>query len=322
MNLKNIFLIKLISVILLVTPVFAEDYKIGPEDVLDISFWQETDLNTSVRVNQNGIITLDIIGEISVSGKSTKELQDEIVRVINRLNKNITQAVVRVTSFNYQYIFVAGQVNHAGKYTFENIPDLWTIINEAGGITGTGDLSRVLIIRGGKDAGKVETVNVAKAISSGKIKELPKIRREDTIEIPRTIAGLISSDVSTQIERKNVIYAIGSVNNPGPITFEDNIDILEVIALAGGPAPDADLKKVKVITKDGFYAQTYHLNLEKYYESGLPARYTVRKEDAIIIPRRASSTFLGIDWITIGTVAGVITSSILIYNQLNPDDPR
>ena len=266
MNLKNIFILNLIFVILLVTPIFAEDYKIGAEDVLEVSFYGNTELNRSVRVNQNGTITLDIIGEIVASGKTTKELQDDIVRLINRFKRDITQAIVRVTAFNYQYIFVTGQVNTPGKYSFENIPDLWIVINEAGGISELGDLSRVLIIRGGEDAGKVETINVAEAISSGEIKNLPKIKREDTIEIPRTMAGLISSDVSTQIERKNIIYAVGAVNNPGPITFEENVGILEAIALAGGPTADADIEKVKVITKDGFYAQTYHLNLEKYYE--------------------------------------------------------
>ncbi len=320
MNLKNILILNLIFVILLITPIIAEDYKIGPEDVLEVSFYGNTELNRTVRVNQNGTITLDIIGEIDASGKTTKELQDNIVRLINRFKRDITQAIVQVTNFNYQYIFVTGQVNTPGKYTFESIPDLWTIINEAGGISELGDLSRVLIIRGGEAAGKVETINVAEAISSGKIKNLPKIKREDTIEIPRTMAGLISSDVSTQIERKNIIYAVGAVNNPGPITFEENVDILEAIALAGGPTADANLEKVKVITKDGFYAQTYHLNLEKYYESGIPARYTIRKEDAIIIPHRSSSTFLGVNWMTLGTVAGVITSSLLIYDQLNSDE--
>ncbi|MEA1981700.1 MAG: polysaccharide biosynthesis/export family protein [candidate division Zixibacteria bacterium] len=322
MNLKNIFILNLIIVLILVAPVFAEDYKIGPEDILEISFYGNTELNKEVRVNQNGTITLDIIGEIEASGKTTKELQDDIVKEISRFKRNITQAIVRVTTFNSQYIFVTGQVNTPGKHTFENIPDLWTIINEAGGISELGDLSRVLIIRGGEDAGKMETINVAEAMSSGKRKDLPEIEREDTIEIPRTMAGLIPGDVSTQIERKNLIYAVGAVNSPGAITFEKNVDILEAIALAGGPTAEANLKEVKVITKDGFYAQTYHLNLEKYYESGIPARYTIRKEDAIIIPRRGSSSFLGINWVTLGTVAGVITSSLLVYDQLRSDEPR
>jgi len=97
----------------------ATEYQIGPEDVLEISFWQEPTLNTQVRVSQDGTITLDIIGQINAVGKTTNELENEIVRQISRINKRISQAVVRIVAYNYQYVFVSGQVNLPGKKTFE-----------------------------------------------------------------------------------------------------------------------------------------------------------------------------------------------------------
>ena len=96
--------------------------------------------------------------EFQAAGKTTIELQNDIVRQMSRLNTRVSQAVVRVIDYQYQYVFVKGQVLNPGKLTFEEIPDLWTIINEAGGITETGDLTRVTIIRGGTDAGKIEAV--------------------------------------------------------------------------------------------------------------------------------------------------------------------
>lgn len=159
----------------------AGEYKIGPEDVLEINFWQDPNLNSVVRV---GKTSLDIVGQIEAAGKTTSQLQTDIVRQISRLNKKISQAVVRVVEYNDQYVFVSGQVNDPGKKTFEEIPDLWTIINEVGGITEIRDLSRVTIIRGGEKAGQVEVVNVAEAITGGNLNKLPKIGRQDTIEIP------------------------------------------------------------------------------------------------------------------------------------------
>ncbi len=296
------------------------EYKIGPEDVLDISFWQKDDLNTTVRVSKSGKITLDVIGEIVAAGKSTKELQEEIAREISRLNKNVTQAVVRISIYNYQFVFVSGQVIEPGKITFEEIPDLWTIINEAGGINENGDLSRVTIIRGGDGAGEVITVNVSDAIAKGEINKLPKIRRQDTIEISRTPSGIYSGDLSKQINRKNVLYAIGAVNTPGLLTFEENVDILEALTMAGGPSSDADLSKVIVITRDGYYAQTYLIDLNKYAETGAIPRYIMQREDALIIPQKSTGGLFGIDWITLGTMAGVVTSGILIYNQVFSND--
>ncbi len=290
----------------------AAEYKIGPGDQLEVNFWQDPTLNTEVRVAQDGTITLDIIGSVNAAGRTTEELQDEIVRQMSRLNKRISQAVVRVMSYNYLYVFVSGQVQHPGKITFEEIPDLWTIINEAGGIAESGDLSRVTIIRGGDDAGKVEVVDVARAIANGKIKDLPKIRRGDTIDIPRTPVGLPAGDLVKNRERKNLIYVVGAVGTPGPVEFQDNVDILEAVALAGGPAEGADLKKVRIVSKDGFYGQTMKVNLEKYAESGRPARYILNKEDVVILPRKRG--FLG--GLSVGTVAsavGVVSTSVLLY---------
>ena len=57
------------------------DYKVGPEDQLEIIFWQDKDLNSSVRVSLNGTITLDVIGELKVKDKTTNQIQNEIVNV-------------------------------------------------------------------------------------------------------------------------------------------------------------------------------------------------------------------------------------------------
>ncbi|MDD3731451.1 MAG: polysaccharide biosynthesis/export family protein [candidate division Zixibacteria bacterium] len=302
----------------LISP-FASEYKIGAEDVLEVIFWQDPQLNTTVRVSLDGKITLDIIGRIDAAGKTTEELQNDIVRNISRLNKNISQAVVRVTAFNYNHVFITGEVETPGKKTFEEIPDLWTIINESGGITEFADLSRVAIIRGGEQAGQVEIVNIRNAIATGNLKDLPKIRRQDTIEIPRRLYGLTSSELTQPVEKKNVIYVVGAVNQPGPVEFEENVDFMEILALAGGPTPEANLKKARILTKDGPYAQSYQINLEKYTETGRPARYILKNEDTFVIPQKSTSFFSGgiTTWVAL---IGGVTSAVLLYELIKPDE--
>ncbi|MBN1213252.1 MAG: polysaccharide export protein [candidate division Zixibacteria bacterium] len=297
----------------------AADYKIGPEDVLEVSFWQDQQLNATVRVSLEGKITLDIIGQIEAAGKTTEELQNDIVRNISRLNKNISQAVVRVIAFNYNHVFISGEVETPGKKTFEEIPDLWTIINESGGITEFADLSRVAIIRGGDRAGQVEIVNVREAIATGNLKNLPKIGRQDTIEIPRRLYGLTSSEITQPVEKKNVIYVVGAVNTPGPVEFEENVDFLEILALAGGPTPEANLKKARILTKDGQYAQSYQVNLEDYVETGRPARYILKNEDTFVIPQKRSGFFSGgiSTWVAL---VGGITSAVILYELIKPEE--
>jgi len=291
----------------------AEEYIIGPEDVLDISFWQYPSLNTRVKVGLDGKISLDIIGQIDAADKTTQQLQSDIVRQISRLNKNISQAVVRVVEFRHRYIYIIGQVAAPGKMSFEEIPDLWTIINDAGGATGLSDLSRVTIVRGGEDAGRIEVVNVREAIENETLDQLPGIRREDTIEIPAMPANVPSPELAQTAEKKNIIYVMGAVNNPGVIGFQDNIDMLEVLALAGGPSESADLKRAHLVSKDGDFAKTITIDLEKYTATGQPMRYIVQKEDAIIIPRQKGGI---LNLRSAATIVGVIGSIALIYDRV------
>jgi polysaccharide export outer membrane protein len=296
----------------------ADAYVIGAEDVLDISFWQAPERNLQVRVGLDGRITIDIIGQITAAGKTTEQLQNDIVRDMSRLDKAVSQAAVRVVEYNHNYVFVIGQVNQPGKRSFEQIPDLWTLLNEAGGVAPQGDLSRVTILRGGAQAGRVEVVNVSEAIATGRLDQLPKIGRQDTIELPRMPGAVFGADLGRTSEQKNLIYVIGAVNTPGPITYEHNIDIAEALAMANGPTMEADVKNAQLIIKDGYYSQTVKFDLEAYSRSGQPARYMMQKEDMIVVPYRRS----GFHCEGIGGIAaplGMVTTAILIYDRVTED---
>ncbi|PWB67854.1 hypothetical protein C3F09_12740 [candidate division GN15 bacterium] len=310
----------LIFAVLLITAgsIIAKEYQIGPEDVLDVSFWQDPSLNAQVRVGQDGNITLGVIGQIQAAGKSTTELQDEIVRLMSRLNKNVSQAVVRVSQYNYNYVFVNGQVRSPGKRAFEEIPDIWTIINEAGGITETADLSRVTVIRGGTNAGRVEIINVSRALAEGKIDKLPQLERGDAIDVPSAPGNITGTSIAPEIEQKNQVYVLGAVNRPGPIAYVENTDFTDLLALAGGPTAGADLKHIKILTKDKYYSQSYQFNFESYAKSGRPARYIVRKEDTYVVPERRGGFFgTGLDVGTVAAAVGVVTSVYLLYDRLS-----
>jgi len=298
--------------------VVGQEYLIGQEDLLDISFWQDPNLNTEVRVGMDGKISLDVVGQIEAAGLTTEQLQNEIVRQISRLNRNISQATVRVSQYNYNHVFVIGQVNLPGKRSFEQIPDLWTVINEAGGITQLGDLTRVSIIRGGADAGKIEVVNLAAALASGRLDQLPKLRRQDTIEIGRAPGQLLAGEVGLRTEKKNLFYVIGAVGSPGPVGYEENVDVLEALALAGGPDESADLKHTRLVLKDGNYAQTVELDLEEYIKTGRPARYIMQKEDLVVVPARRPG-FLDTRLGQIATLLTAATTVYLLYDRVRND---
>ena len=89
----------------------------------------------------------------------------------------------------------------------------------------------------------------------------------------------------------------------------------EVQVVAVCDVKNADLKKVRVITKDSYYGQVMHFNLEKYSETGAIGRYMMRKEDAFIVPEKGRG-FLGLNLGTAATIIGTLSSAALIYDYL------
>jgi polysaccharide export outer membrane protein len=307
----------LILIAAVATTIAAEQYRVGPGDELEIRFWQDPRLNSQVRVSLDGTIALDIVGTITVAGKTTNEIQSDIVRRISSLNTQVSQAVVRVVTYDYQHVFVTGQVGSPGRFAYEQIPDLWSVINDAGGPTRLADLTRVTIIRGeGEDAGRIEVVDVADAIATQSLNSLPSLSRKDRVDLPSNLFGQPSADIGPQREARNVIYVMGAVTQPGPIQYDQNIDVLEAIAIAAGPAANADLKNTRIITKDSRYGQSVHIDLEEYTSSGHPVRYVLSKEDMVYVPARGGGFFRG-TLPVLGATAGVVTTVLLLLDRIN-----
>jgi polysaccharide export outer membrane protein len=70
-----------------------DKYLLGPEDAIEISVWKEPDLNKQLVVRPDGKITYPLIGEVQAAGKTVKQLQEDILK---RLEKFVTDAHVTV----------------------------------------------------------------------------------------------------------------------------------------------------------------------------------------------------------------------------------
>ena len=312
---------KFILILFLILGLFSAaqaEYVIGIDDVLQVSFWQAPPLSQAVTVNADGKITLTVIGEITAAGLTTSQLSRKIVEQVSRFNRDISQATVTVTAFNSQTVFVEGAVMTPGRYAREVIPDLWTIIKEMGGVTATGDLSKVHLVRGGTvDPGNVLTVNVLDAVRARDFSKLPQVYPHDIIRVPQSIGGVPSDLANAETEDvRDVYYVLGAVARPGVYKLESRLDLMEALALAGGTTPDADLKRIKISDKNGAYSNVYKINLEKQLKSGSPQRYLIGEENAVFVPLRGPS---GSAWNFVRDIVALsstITSTILLIDRL------
>lgn len=295
----------------------AEEYVIGSGDVLLISYWQQPELDQEVTVRDDGKITLAVIGETQATGLTTSRLEQMIVERISRVNKNISQVVITVKEYRSREIFVGDQVVNPGLLYFETIPDLWEVIKLAGGPTEAADLSDVTVLRSADDGSGVIHVDIAEILTTGDLERLPKLASGYSVTVPRLAQGLLPERFTESTKRKKAFYIYGNVADPGRHAMESEIDLLEALVISGGPGSNADLSKVRIVSKGVDRPVVRVVNLERYGETGGPFRYRIQREDAIFVPTKKRGVFSG-TWGVIRDVlalGGGVASLILILDR-------
>jgi polysaccharide export outer membrane protein len=123
------------------------NYVIGEEDVLSVDVWKEADLSVKGRaVRLDGMIGLPLIGEVYASGKTTKQLQDEIAE---KLKDIIIDPIVLVEVeriFSHK-VSISGKIGKAGLYAIGAPTTVLDIINRAGGPAATAKIKKIIIVR-------------------------------------------------------------------------------------------------------------------------------------------------------------------------------
>lgn len=90
------------------------EYIIGVSDVLQISVYHMPDLSGGGTVRPDGVLTMPLVGDLSVAGKTPSQVRDEMKKRLSGYVKADTVINVTVTGFNSYRFVVAGNVNHAG----------------------------------------------------------------------------------------------------------------------------------------------------------------------------------------------------------------
>src|SRR6266850_5001060 len=89
------------------------DYVIGPEDVLHIAVWKESDLTATLPVRPDGKISMPLLNDVQAAGLTPMQLADSLTEKLKKYLADPRVTVV-VTQMNSQRIYVLGEVLHSG----------------------------------------------------------------------------------------------------------------------------------------------------------------------------------------------------------------
>ncbi|NQX88253.1 MAG: polysaccharide export protein [Halioglobus sp.] len=119
-------------------------YTLNTGDHVQITVFEEPDLNLSAVLDDTGSISYPLLGELKVSGMTLRQLESEITEGLR--GRFLINPRVNVSIKEYRPFFVRGEVNNPGEYAFKPGLTVEKAVSLAGGFTSRASKSKFYIV--------------------------------------------------------------------------------------------------------------------------------------------------------------------------------
>jgi len=121
-------------------------YRIGPEDMLQISVWKNEPMSRAVPVRPDGKISLPLLNDVQAAGLTALELREVLAKKLAEYmpSPEVSVIVSDVRSFK---VSVIGEVARPGRFELKSWTTVLDVLALAGGFTQFASRSRIVILR-------------------------------------------------------------------------------------------------------------------------------------------------------------------------------
>jgi len=280
----------------------AEDYRIGPQDLLEISVFEAPELNRAVRVSASGEISLPLLGAVQASGVTPKALEFVLQELLRRSYMKDPHVSVFMKEMQSHPVSVFGAVKKPGVFQIDGPKSLVEILSMAEGLAeDAGDT--VIVMRGAGLPGTAQSAlndppaeSKPQGPAAGASPATEKKTGGNTVETnlknllesgdPRYNVVVYPGDV-VKVARAGVVYVEGEVKRPGGFMLKtnENISVLQAVALAEGLTRTAARSRARIMRTDEATGTRTEIpiNLDKILAGGLTDPI-LRPKDIVFVP--------------------------------------
>jgi polysaccharide export outer membrane protein len=242
------------------------DYIIGPEDVLDIQVWGSKDLNQVVFVRPDGRLSLPLVGEISVAGKTVQQLQDHLSAVYEKTVKGAVVTVI-VKDIKSRPVYFIGGFGKPGVMQLTRELSLLQAISIIGGVAPNADGEKGFVLRGDKRI----PIDFNRLVQRGDLSQNPKLEPGDSVVVPLADA----------------VYVSGEVRAPGAVKYSGDLTVLKAITHAGGLTPLASGGRVDILRGNSEKKERIRVDVDKMLRSpDENPDIRLQPNDIVMVPQR------------------------------------
>jgi polysaccharide biosynthesis/export protein len=294
------------------------EYRIGPDDLLNISVFEAPEMNCSVRVSASGEISLQMLGAVHAAGLSPRELESTLQGILRRTYMKNPHVGVFVQELQSHPVSVVGAVKMPGVFQIRGTKTVIEVLSMAEGLADdAGDT--VVIMHGAGYASPSYSEGLGGAIRTGIAPTLDSREasvRNASVQTSRSesnaaieeinLKKLLESDDSAmnvpvrpgdivKVPRAGIVYVVGEVQKPGGFVLQnnENISVLQALALAMGPTHTSAISRSRIIrtNPDTGKRTEIPMNLAKIL-SGKAPDSMLQAKDIVFVPNSAAKSVL------------------------------
>lgn len=164
-----------------------DEYLMGIGDAVQVNVWRNPDLSVGVTVRPDGKISVPLVGDIKVDGKSTSELSSEIEAALENFIRNpkVTVIVTNPTSAEFIHrIRVTGAVGAQQSIPYRKGITVLDVILEAGGLSPFANGNEAKLYRQTKEGAKVYPIYLQDILEKGVLDSNYTLFPQDIVTVP------------------------------------------------------------------------------------------------------------------------------------------
>ncbi len=276
----------------IVVPAFADDYRLAPDDVIEMNIWQEPELSRKqLQINPDGNITVPYInGVIQAKGMTQQELSqkihDEYVKAEILLDPKID---INVINRHKMQVWVLGQVGRPGPVDFKQGDSLTTAISAAGSTMPDAWLESATLTH--KNSDQQIPIDLRKMLLLGDLSQNYALQEGDTIYIPE--------------DTFNKYYVLGEVRQPGMFKLKENASVLSAVMMAGGETERGSLKGTVLVRGDLKNPEKRIVDIGRIKKGDVSQDVKLEPGDVVIVPETSKP-----NWNKIATILNTVTGAL------------
>lgn len=264
------------------------DYRIGPEDLLEISVFEDEKLSKTVRVSSQGNISLPLLGILRVKGLTPYELEKEIRDLLAEKYIQNPNVSVFVKEYRSQRISVIGAVEKPGIFDIYGERTLLDALAMAGGLKEEAG-PQLFLIRTNQGDGSLSEKKEPQGPRTIIIDlEQLLIKGDLSLNLPLVHGDVLNIPISGKV------YVGGEVRRPGGFHLKGKrMTVSQAVAMAEGLRPEANASQVTIFryTSEGGERISIPVDLSAI-QRGQADDIFLQENDIVIIPKSGIKNFL------------------------------